>query len=282
MFRQRDLAIIATLLVVRAGAYMPAFKAKPRRSAQFSVSIKGQSQDASLAQRTQGPGGDMSDEGVYWSPENAAYSYAPIATATNGEQREDEGLLQDLWTAKGPVLAQELANEPSAEMSAEDVVVAVLRGLQYPDVPKPDQGLLRCYNFMDLPCKKLVTGYGNVPEERTLEKFLGYARESAKLTPFMGCATLQFGELTLIPATATRGEIACMAVRVRPSVRSKLQFDSGFERTNIHPGAKFAAPHTFMIRLQRQRRPPLSGVFLITDLVDVATVASVARPLNCE
>ena len=74
-------------------------------------------------------------------------------------------------------------------------------------------------------------------------------------------------------------QIASMAVKVRRAV-DRTKHDSGFERANVHPGAELAKPQTFMVRLQKQRRPPLSGAFLVTDLIDVATVASVARPLN--
>ena len=57
---------------------------------------------------------------------------------------------------------------------------------------------MRCFHFMTLPCKMLVTGHGNVPEERTLDKFVGYARDSPKLVPFLSQRPrhVQFGEIT--------------------------------------------------------------------------------------
>jgi hypothetical protein len=73
-----------------------------------------------------------------------------------------------------------------------------------------------------------------------------------------------------------------MPVKVRRAIKSQVAYDSGFERPNVHPGNEAVKPETFMVRMQKQRRPPLSGAFLVTDLIDVATVASVARPLNRE
>ena len=46
-----------------------------------------------------------------------------------------------------------------------------------------------------------------MPEERTLDKFIEYAAKSPKIIPFINAIEIQFGELTTIPGTATRGEV---------------------------------------------------------------------------
>lgn len=186
--------------------------------------------------------------------------------------------MESLWATAGETAALNLPNEPNAKLSAEEVICAIIRGLQYNNVPSENAGLIRCYNFMDLPCKKLVTGYGNVPEERTLEMFLKHAAESPKLKPFMNANSIEFGPHSSILGTPTRGEIVSMPMRVCVA-EDPFQYDSGITRN----GLGLESPkRTFMIRLQKQRRPPLPGAYLVTDIIDVATVASISRPLNRE
>jgi len=173
---------------------------------------------------------------------------------------DDAHTVDDLWSTAGADAAKFLPLSPSPSLSAEEVLVAVFRGLQFVDVPDLSAGLVRCYAFMDLACKKLVTGHGNVPEERTLAKFVGHAAHSAKILPFLGADRLAFGETSRIPGTPTRGEIVTMPLRVTPKGKAEEQ--------------------VFMVRLQKQRRPPLAGAYMVTDLIDVETVWSVSRPLN--
>lgn len=170
--------------------------------------------------------------------------------------------------------AQTLPLRPSAELSAEGAITAVVRGLQFNDVPRPDAGLARCFSFMDLACKKLVTGRGNVPEERTLETFVAYARASPKLRPLVGASSVQFGALQRIAGTATRGEIASMALRVRARA-NPLVHASGLVRGAV---GREETVQTFIIRLQKQRA---TGEYLVTDLLDVAPAvlgAAAAKP----
>ena len=110
----------------------------------------------------QGPGGDVSDEGVYWRPEDATYNFAPVLSEGCVNDDDDEcAVLGDLWSVQGEVLAKNLPFEPSPDLSAEDVIVSLLRGLQHNDVPHVNAGLERCYQYSDLACKKLITGIGN-------------------------------------------------------------------------------------------------------------------------
>eukprot|EP00588_Corethron_pennatum_P029916 CAMPEP_0194322096 /NCGR_PEP_ID=MMETSP0171-20130528/18288_1 /TAXON_ID=218684 /ORGANISM="Corethron pennatum, Strain L29A3" /LENGTH=222 /DNA_ID=CAMNT_0039080265 /DNA_START=38 /DNA_END=706 /DNA_ORIENTATION=- len=201
-----------------------------------------------------------------------AFSPAPVPAATrpgSGETSalavapdDDDFNIGNVWLTAGEDAARCLPETPSPDLSAEEVITGIFRGLQFNNVPEQDSGFLRCYEFMDLACKKLVTGYGNVPEERTLEKFLGYAAQSPKLLPFVGAASIRFGETSRIPKTQTRGEIITMPLRVLPDGKKE-------ERA-------------FMVRLQKQRRPPLAGAYIVTDVIDVATVESISRPLNSE
>ena len=138
-----------------------------------------------------------------------------------------------VWAEVGALAAANLPMEPASELSEVDILSAIFRGLMYNDVPQPDTGLQRCFAFMTLPCKKLVTGHGNVPEERTLEKFLEYAKSSPKIAPFIGAKDIEFGELSVIAGTATRGAIASMPLRVTTPIRSPLVHDSGLVRNAL-------------------------------------------------
>lgn len=208
-------------------------------------------------------------------------SYINPATRSPHDGADDASTLDMLWSTQGAFLAQSLPLEPSSELFPEDVITSLTRGLQYNDIPKVNSGLIRCYEFMDLACKKLVTGHGNVPEERTLEKFLEYAADSPKIAPFMGAASIEYGDLVRIAGTPTRGEIVSMPVRVRASVNNPIMYDSGFAR-DAYLSSGVAEPQTFVVRLQKQRRPPLSGAYVVTDVVDTARVSAIVRPLNLE
>ena len=61
-------------------------------------------------------------------------------------------MLGDLWSVQGEVLAKSLPTEPSPDLSAEDVIASLLRGLQFKEVPHVNAGLERCYQFSDLAC----------------------------------------------------------------------------------------------------------------------------------
>mmetsp|Transcript_24271 Transcript_24271/g.65633 ORF Transcript_24271/g.65633 Transcript_24271/m.65633 type:complete len:207 (+) Transcript_24271:465-1085(+) len=126
---------------------------------------------------TQGAGGDVSDEGVYWSPEVDEFPLAPVSETPEEELKAL--VVGDLWSVQGAVLAQELPSEPSADMSAYDMIVALLRGLQFNDVPHANAGLERCYAFTDLACKKLVTGHGN----GTIHFFPDFSRGMISFAP---------------------------------------------------------------------------------------------------
>lgn len=202
--------------------------------------------------------------------------YRLTYAAVGGEDSfGSDGEEYSVWDSVGEMAARTLPPGPSAELSAESAIYAVIRGLQYNDVPSPDTGLTRCFAFMDLTCKKLVTGHGNVPEQRTLKSFMAYARESPKVRPFLSAKRVQFGEVQRNSGTPTRGEIVSMALQVWAPA-SPLVHASGLVRGALGSGE---TEQTFMIRLQKQRA---TGEYLVTDLVDVATVSSVSRQLNNE
>mmetsp|Transcript_23479 Transcript_23479/g.36236 ORF Transcript_23479/g.36236 Transcript_23479/m.36236 type:complete len:422 (+) Transcript_23479:196-1461(+) len=171
-----------------------------------------------------------------------------------------------LWEQAGDMAAFGLPSKPSPDLSAEHVVSAIVRGLQYNDIPTNNTGVVRCYEFMDLMCKKGVTGYGNIPEERTLDFFLPHAMSSPKLRPFIGCESVVMGNVSYIPGTQTRGTIATCPVKVVPTDDPVLH-DSGFVRDAIR---LHAPEQTFMFHLQQQRRPPLAGAYIVTNIVNVA------------
>jgi hypothetical protein len=177
--------------------------------------------------------------------------------------------------------AATLPTTPTAELSAEEVLSAVFRGLQFNNEPLEDTGLRRCFAFMDSSCKHLVTWPAFADgRERSLERFVAAAAKSNKIKPFVGARSVRFGELTRIAGTPTRGEIVTVAVHVRSSLDPLRFATSGLPQADgpIVPAtadlpkyyddgigafgtvAVSRADKKFAVRLMRQRRPPLACV----------------------
>lgn len=176
-----------------------------------------------------------------------------------------------LWDEAGHVAAKNLPIIPSPALSAEEVVTAIIRGLQYNDQPYQDSGLTRCYEFMDLRCKKMVTGLGNTKEQRTLAKFLKHGKTSPKITPILNAVSIELGDIKRIAGTPTRGEIATTIIHVKSKNDKKLSNPTPKQGLSEEEGDDDPV-RQFVIRLEKQRRPPLQGVYMVTDFFDVASV----------
>jgi hypothetical protein len=55
-----------------------------------------------------------------------------------------------LYKNDGELATKNLTITPSPDLMAEEVVTAIIRGLQLNDIPKENSRLLQCYKFMDL------------------------------------------------------------------------------------------------------------------------------------
>lgn len=183
-------------------------------------------------------------------------------------EADEECEVAEQW-ATGEFTARCAPLEPSAELPPEAVVANLCRGLQFVDVPRKNAGLERCYNFMTLPCRVAVSGQGRQLENRGLDKFIDRGFLSPQLQPFIGCSSLEFGEMSRIDGTATRGALASVSVRVRASPLTATRHPSGLPKDD-----RDLPEFVFAIRLQRERRPPMTGQWYVTDLIDTEMIGS--------
>lgn len=117
-----------------------------------------------------------------------------------------------------------LPTAPDPSLSHTDVVEAICRGLQFPNVPITQSGVMRLHDFATFECRATLTGCRGCSEGPEV-----FARE-AELWALPGCEFFSLsGGGSLIPATQTRGAMATVMVEV---VEAKgFRFRSGFERT---------------------------------------------------
>ena len=185
-----------------------------------------------------------------------------MSVSDEEEEEEEDFTLSTagIWSMGegGEIAALTLPTLPSPDLSAEEVAMAVIHGLQYNNVPTVNTGLIRCYDFMTPRCKMMVTGHKK--SQKSLDNFIIYCHQSSKMDPFLDpSASIEFGPVTKIPAFACRGEIASMSFKVKNA--------DGNGKAN-------AKEQTFMIRLEKQRGPPATGAYLVTDLFDMASARS--------
>ena len=100
-------------------------------------------------------------------------------------------------------------------------------------------------------------GYEKDQTHGELESFIARAADSPQLQPFIASENIEFGEVTRIEGTPTRGAIVCVPARVTSPENLRMM----------------------AIRLEQQRRPPLQGAFLVTEVIDSAMVQS-NRPVG--
>lgn len=153
-------------------------------------------------------------------------------------------------------------SSPSPTLSAEHVAISCLRSLQLVDHPLPLAGLDRIYPFLTWQCRDAVVS----SRTATPIEFRKRAALSPVLQPFMGATKIQLGKRTMSPGTATRGDIVSYPVVVHGAKVSAFQHKSGLIRDRVAAGP----PRVDMvIRLEKARRPPLAGCWLVRDIVDI-------------
>lgn len=185
------------------------------------------------------------------------------------------------------------AVEPTAELSATDVVRVVCEGLMNNDDPKPDAGLERLYHFMN-PRGRLA--FAPTPPKSglqggvTLEYFLEKAGNVA-LGALIFCASVELvGEVQLTPSSRTRGALATQLIEVGNSplvddsdavaaLRSLVSAPDDFLGsviTAVREGRELpeAPPSTlikrrFWVQLEQERRPPLQDCWLIKEMLSL-------------
>jgi len=171
---------------------------------------------------------------------------------------EDDNLM-------GELIARRLPVKPMPELQVEEAAAAVIRGLQYMHTPYTMAGMERAYNFMTFACRKAVTGRQGAT---SFERFQKYAELSPQLLPIIGCDGIQWLDApTIIPSTQTRGAIASIPLLVYK--RRGFRFQSGFERIPVTDNDNDYDIDRFVIRLQKERRPPLTDCWLVDQILDV-------------
>ena len=173
------------------------------------------------------------------------------------------------WT-KGEFAARSAPMSPDADLSPESVASSCLRGLQFVDIPHKNAGLERAYNFMTLPCRVLVSDRGRQIENRGLDVFVERGLLSPLLQPFIGASRIDFGEMSVIDGTPTRGAMASVSVHIVASPLAATRHPSGIPKDTPE-----LPEYTFAVRLQQDRR---TKTWLVVDVIDAAGVGS-NRPL---
>lgn len=156
-----------------------------------------------------------------------------------------------------------LPTEPSPELSAETVAIMCCRSLQWVDHPGESDGLRRCFPFFAWECRKVVTAHQGGD---TVEHFCQYGLLSPALQPFMGAYRIDLGTVTVTPARPpTRGALASFPIIIQGAPILALQHPSGMNRTGV-----MVPPEIRMVmRLEKQRRPPLQDCWLVRDVLDI-------------
>lgn len=153
---------------------------------------------------------------------------------------------------------------PSPDLDAMEVAITCARSLQWVDYPTKNAGLERCFNLFSWECRKTVTARRGGD---TVERFVEHGLLSPALQPFMGAHRVDIGEGTFTPAPdpPMRGALLSLPIVIQQAPIYSVQHMSGMERDAVA-----APPETHMVmRLERQRRPPLQGCWLVKEVLDV-------------
>ena len=188
---------------------------------------------------------------------------------------DDGGAIAEKLTALS------LPSEPSPDLTPQDVVRCLCMGLKFANVPNVGDGLRRVYHFTTYECRAALTsrkGYKSGPE-----RFVKFA----EMWALPGCVSFQLvSEPTIIPGTQTRGAMASVAVDVVETLA--FRHKSGFERVgsadeSVGPGEEANEPSTrterYLFTLQQERRPPLTGCWMVTTLMPCAA-ADLTKPVS--
>ena len=87
-----------------------------------------------------------------------------------------------------------------------------MRGLKWNDVPKPNTGLERCFNFADAMCRAAVGGHSSNAAGVSLDNFIRYAQNPV-FSKMVSCAGFEVEPLNVLPGSETRGALATQVPR---------------------------------------------------------------------
>jgi len=154
---------------------------------------------------------------------------------------------------------------PSPDLSAERVAICCLRSLQLVDTPSPSAGLDRIYDFFTWQCRNAVTA--STRDSVSPEAFRERAALSPVLQPIIGATNIKLGESTISPGTSNaRGDIVSYPVTVYVSEVLAFQHKSGMIRDRVAAGPPRL---DIVMRLEKARRPPMEGCWLVREITDV-------------
>uniref|UniRef100_A0A6T8NBT7 Uncharacterized protein n=1 Tax=Hemiselmis andersenii TaxID=464988 RepID=A0A6T8NBT7_HEMAN len=136
-----------------------------------------------------------------------------------------------------------LPMEPLVDLSPDDVILALNRGLRFNDVPNNNSGLERCFNFANSMCRAAVGGDGGKTGSHvvSLEQFIKYA-DNPTFGSMCNNQGFEREKVNIIPGTPTRGALATQVVSVTT------------QKGDVR---------RFLWTLQQERLPPQQGMWLV-------------------
>ena len=127
------------------------------------------------------------------------------------------------------------------------------------DTPRPDHGLTVCFNFSSDMCRAAVGG--------SLEAFLQYARNPT-FSQLVNHASWDGEVGSRIPATQTRGALTTEMVTVETGDGRTKKFLWTMQQP-VPKSNLFGAQPLCLRHRQQQRRPPLTGCWLVHECLAV-------------
>merc|ERR1719491_568389 len=88
----------------------------------------------------------------------------------------------------------------------------------------------------------------------------------------MGARRVDVGgvrDITITPGTATRGDLASVPITIYGSDVLKFQHHSGFIKDTV---GREPPVQRMVMRLEKARRPPMCGCWLVREIMDVRHV----------
>uniref|UniRef100_A0A7S2XKT3 Uncharacterized protein n=1 Tax=Attheya septentrionalis TaxID=420275 RepID=A0A7S2XKT3_9STRA len=198
---------------------------------------------------------------------------ACASKGANSEGSEDDSSISDGISADAEnetdwitaeFTLRQFPAEPDPALDPHSLAVWICRSVQFVDYPSSAAGLERIFDFFTWECRKAVTARQGGD---TVERFCQYGLLSPALQPMMGATRIVVGDDgTLTPGTPTRGALYSFPITVYGASNLKFQYSSGHLREGIHT----ESPRTdLVLRLEQARRPPLTGCWLVREILDV-------------
>jgi len=157
--------------------------------------------------------------------------------------------------------------EPSADLGPTEMVDLVCKALQDNDSPTLDAGLTTLFRFLTPQGRAAIAppqAKGGRQGGVELDAFLTEA--SHPFLVLIGCDEFIVSEATVINATATRGALGTvkLEVRARPD-GERLSNSLSSSVANREADTNSTVTRRFLLSLEQQRRPPLTGCWLLKE-----------------